>query len=152
MLYNVKILWQKKSNEIFIDKKYSRAHKWIFDCGIEIRASSSPHIVPVPLSDESAIDPEEAFLAAISCCHMLSFLPIAASKKYIVESYEDSAEGILSKNGRGKMAMTEVNLKPKIIFSGDKIPSQTQIDEFHHLAHEECFIASSVKTKINIIS
>jgi len=150
--YNIKILWKKNSNESFIDKKYSRVHRWVFDGGIELCASSSPHVVPVPMSDESAVDPEEAFVAAISSCHMLSFLYVAAYKKFIVDSYEDNAEGLLRKNNEGKLAMTEVTLKPKVIFGGDKIPSQTQIDELHHLAHEECFIASSVKTQIKIVS
>lgn len=148
--YNVKIVWKKNIDEIFTDKKYSRVHKWMFDCGIELSASSSPHVVPLPFSDENAVDPEEAFVASVSSCHMLSFLAIAAGKKYIIESYEDDAEGILTKNSEGKLAMTEVTLKPEIIFSGDKIPSKAEIDEFHHSAHEECFIASSVKTKINI--
>lgn len=152
MSYSVKILWEKKSNESFIDKKYSRVHSWIFDGGIEIKASSSPHVVPLPMSDESAVDPEEAFVASLSSCHMLFFLILAANKKYIIERYEDNAEGILTKNEDGKLAMTQVTLKPMIAFTGDIIPSQEQIDELHHSAHEACFIASSVKTKINIIS
>jgi organic hydroperoxide reductase OsmC/OhrA len=151
VLYNVKIIWKKNSNETFADNKYSRAHSWFFDSGIELQASSSPHVVPLPMSDESAVDPEEAFVASISSCHMLWFLSIAAGKRIIVESYEDDAEGILAKNQEGRLAMTEVTLKPKIIFSGDKIPSENQINELHHLAHKKCFIASSVKTKINIV-
>jgi len=152
MLYKTKILWKKNSDESFLDRKYSRVHKWIFDGGIQVHASSSPHVVPLPMSDETAVDPEEAFIAAASSCHMLSFLYVAAYKKFIVDSYEDNAEGLLRKNNEGKLAMTEVTLKPKVIFGGDKIPSQTQIDELHHLAHEECFIASSVKTQIKIVS
>lgn len=125
---------------------------WRFDGGIELRASSSPHVVPLPMSDETAVDPEEAFIASISSCHMLWFLSIAAAKKYIIESYIDNAEGILEKNDDGRLAMTKVTLRPKIIFSGDKIPSQSQIDELHRQAHEKCFIASSVKTKIIVES
>ncbi len=150
MSYNVKILWKKNPAEVFTDKKYSRAHKWIFDGGIELPASSSPHVVPLPMSDESAVDPEEAYVASISSCHMLWFLSIAAGKNFIVESYEDEAEGILAKDGNGKLAMPEIILKPKIIFSGGRIPSQNEIDELHHLAHEKCFIANSVKTKIKV--
>jgi len=151
MSYNVKIVWKKRLTDNFIEKKYSRAHKWIFDCGIELHASSSPHVVPLPYSEENAVDPEEAFVASLSSCHMLSFLFIAAKKKFIIDSYEDNAEGILKKNNEGKLAMTEVTLKPGIVFSGENIPTKEQIDEMHHLAHEECFIASSVKTKINIV-
>ena len=148
MLYKVKISWKKNSNESFLDKKYSRVHKWIFDGGIEVHASSSPHVVPIPMSDESAVDPEEAFVVSISSCHMLTFLFIAAKKNFLVESYDDFAEGIMKKNKDGRLAMTEVTLKPEIVFGGDKIPTKIQIDEMHHQAHEECFIANSVKTKI----
>ena len=148
MLYKVKISWKKNSNESFLDKKYSRVHKWIFDGGIEVHASSSPHVVPIPMSDESAVDPEEAFVASISSCHMLTFLFIAAKKNFLVESYDDFAEGIMKKNKDGRLEMTEVTLKPEIVFGGDKIPTKNQIDEMHHQAHEECFIANSVKTKI----
>jgi organic hydroperoxide reductase OsmC/OhrA len=151
MSYNVRIFWKKDSGEAFVDNKYSRAHTWIFDGGIELVASSSPHVVPLPMSKESAVDPEEAFVAALSSCHMLWFLSIAAGKKFIVESYEDHAEGILAKNEDGKLAMAEVALKPKVHFSGETIPTRTQIDELHHSAHEKCFIASSVKTKISVV-
>ena len=131
--------------------KYSRVHTWTFDGGIELVASSSPHVVPLPMSKESAVDPEEAFIASLSSCHMLWFLSIAAGKKIIVESYEDHAEGVLAKNEEGNLAMTEVTLKPKVNFSGKTIPSPAQIDELHHLAHEKCFIANSVKTKISVV-
>jgi len=151
MSYNVKIFWKKDSSEAFVDNKYSRAHTWIFDGGIELAASSSPHVVPLPMSKESAVDPEEAFVASLSSCHMLWFLSIAAAKKIVVESYEDHAEGILAKNEDGKLAMTEVTLRPKVSFSGETIPTRAQVDELHHSAHEKCFIASSVKTKITII-
>jgi len=151
MSYNVRIFWEKDSNAAFVDNKYSRAHTWTFDGGIELVASSSPHVVPLPMSKESAVDPEEAFVASLSSCHMLWFLSLAAGKKFIVESYEDHAEGILAKNEEGKLAMTEVTLRPKVTFSGKTIPSQAQVDELHHSAHEKCFIANSVKTKISIV-
>jgi organic hydroperoxide reductase OsmC/OhrA len=151
MSYNVKISWQKKPDEHFLDNKYSRAHTWSFDGGIKLNASSSHQVVPVPFSDESAIDPEEAFIASVSSCHMLWFLSIAVNEKFIVESYEDNAEGELEKNEEGKLAMTRVILKPKIKFGNEITPSPEQIDELHHLAHEKCFIANSVKTKITII-
>jgi organic hydroperoxide reductase OsmC/OhrA len=151
MPYNVTIFWQKNLNEVFVDNKYSRLHTWKFDGGIELAASSSPHVVPLPLSNESAVDPEEAFIASLSSCHMLWFLSIAAGRNYIVESYEDNAEGILGKDEDGKLAMTKVTLKPRVVFDNTTTPSPEQVDELHHLAHEKCFIANSVKTKITIL-
>ena len=151
MSYNVTIYWEKKLEEAFIDNKYSRFHKWIFDGGIEIAASSSPHVVPLPMSIESAVDPEEAFIASISSCHMLWFLSIAADRSYIVESYADHAEGILGKNEEKKLAMTKITLKPKVTFNNMTVPSREQLDELHQLAHEKCFISNSVKTDITIM-
>jgi organic hydroperoxide reductase OsmC/OhrA len=151
MSYNVKIFWQKNLSETFVDSKYSRSHTWSFDGGIEIPASSSPHVVPLPMSDESAVDPEEAFVAAISSCHMLWFLSIAAEKNFIVESYEDNAIGVLGKNGEGKLAMTKITLKPKVNFNERTIPTSEQVDELHRLAHQKCFIANSVKTDITMM-
>ncbi len=150
MSYIVTVFWKKNLDEVFVDNKYSRFHTWIFDGGIELAASSSPNVVPLPMSNASAVDPEEAFIASLSSCHMLWFLSIAAEKNYIVESYEDSAEGILGKNEDGKLAMTKVTLKPNVIFNSKTTLSREQVDELHHLAHEKCFIASSVKTKITI--
>ena len=152
MPYNVTIYWEKKLNEIFVDNKYSRFHTWTFDGGIEIPASSSPHIVPLPMSVESAVDPEEAFIASLSSCHMLTFLSLAAERNFTIESYIDHAEGILGKNSEKNLAMTKITLKPKVIFSGTTVPSRGQIDELHHLAHEKCFIANSVKTEITILT
>ncbi|MDD8018301.1 MAG: OsmC family protein [Bacteroidota bacterium] len=150
MAHLAKILWKKRKDETFVDNKYSRAHTWSFDGGIEITASSSPHVVPLPLSIEDAVDPEEAFVASLSSCHMLWFLSIAAGKKILVERYEDNAEGIMAKDAEGKLAMTEVMLKPKVTFGSSVTPTSSQINELHHLAHEKCYIANSVKTKITI--
>ena len=151
MPYSVKIFWKKNLDEAFVDSKYSRSHTWSFDGGIEIPASSSPHVVPVPMSNESAVDPEEAFVAAVSSCHMLWFLSIAAEKSFIVESYEDNAIGVLGKNGEGKLAMTKITLKPKVNFNDTTVPTSEQVDELHRLAHEKCFIANSVKTDITMM-
>ena len=151
MPYNVRIHWRRNLWEVFTDNKYSRVHTWTFDGGTVIEASSSPHVVPLPMSKESAVDPEEAFVASLSSCHMLWFLSIAAGKKFIVDSYEDNSEGILEKNAEGKLAMTEVRLNVHVKFSGDTLPSQAQLDELHHLAHEKCYIANSVKTRIEIV-
>jgi organic hydroperoxide reductase OsmC/OhrA len=150
MKYTATICWQKKPNEIFTDNKYSRLHQWKLD-GINIPASASPQVVPLPLSNEKAIDPEEAFVAALSSCHMLFFLSLAAAKGFTIENYEDAAEGLLTKNGNDKMVITEVNLHPKIIFSGSPLPGDEQIMKLHEEAHERCYIANSVFTKINIV-
>jgi organic hydroperoxide reductase OsmC/OhrA len=151
MKYNVKVYWKKESAESFTDNKYSRAHKWIFDGGTEVVASSSPQVVPLPLSNESAVDPEEAFVASLSSCHMLFFLSLAAAQKFCIETYEDNAEGMMSKNDNGQMAMTVVTLKPTVVFSGSNIPSHEQVSALHESAHEKCYIANSVKTEIKII-
>ena len=95
-----------------------------------------------------AVDPEEAFIASLSSCHMLWFLSIAAKRKFRVDSYTDNAEGIIEKNEAGKLAMTRVMLRPDVSFSGEKIPSRAELDQMHHEAHEECFIANSVKTEV----
>ncbi len=150
MKYNVKVFWEKRSAESFTDNKYSRVHKWIFD-GAEVMASSSPQVVPVPMSDAKAVDPEEAFVASLSSCHMLFFLSLAAAQKYCIETYEDNAEGVMNKNEHGQMAMTIVTLKPTVIFSGNNIPSFDQVAALHEQAHEKCYIANSVKTEIKII-
>ena len=152
MQYTATISWQKHPDETFADLRYSRAHRWAFDGGTTVAASSSPHVVPLPMSDASAVDPEEALVAAVSSCHMLFFLSIAAAKKFVVSSYEDHAEGTMAKNEAGKIAMTEIILRPKLVFEGTHIPTPAQIEAMHHRAHEECFIANSLKTTINIIS
>jgi len=151
MSYSVRVFWKKQPEEVFVDNKYGRTHTWSFDGGIELQASSSPHVVPLPMSSESAVDPEEAFIASLSSCHMLWFLSIAAGKNYVVESYEDNAEGVLAKDEEGKLAMTRVVLKPKVIFGAQHTPSRDEANELHRLAHEKCFIANSVKTKISIV-
>ena len=146
--YNATVVWQRGS-QTFSDNKYSRAHQWVFDSGTSIAASSSPHIVPLPYSVDENIDPEEAFVASLSSCHMLFFLSFAAKNKWIIDRYEDSASGTLEKNEEGKLAMTKVVLDPKIKYSGET-PSKEQEAEIHHLAHEACFIANSVKTVVEI--
>lgn len=146
MAYTAKVKWEKGSGQAFSDNKYSRQHTWIFDGGIEVPASASPHIVPLPFSSEAAVGPEEAFVASLSSCHMLLFLSITAERKFVVESYEDNAEGVLGKNGEGRVSMTKVTLRPKANFGGDNVPTAVEIDDMHHEAHDECFIANSVKT------
>lgn len=146
--YYAKITWEKSDDEAYVDNKYSRAHTWTFDGGLCVPASSSPHIVPTPYSLESHVDPEEAFVASISSCHMLFFLAFLAKRKYVVERYIDEASGLMEEDELGKMSMTRVILRPSVIFSGERIPSLELIETLHHQSHEQCFIANSVKTNI----
>ena len=120
--YTATVSWQR-GDARFVDNRYSRAHEWKFDGGTVVPASSSPHSVPVPLSDPRGVDPEEAFVAALSSCHMLWFLSIAAKRGFAVESYEDNAVGYLEKNDAGRMAMTRVILRPAVRFSGEPVPT-----------------------------
>lgn len=141
------ILWQR-SGAAFTDQRYSRAHVWQFDGGVEVPGSSSPHAVPLPYSNAQAVDPEEAFVAALSSCHMLWFLHIAAQRGFVVERYEDRADGVMAKNAEGKLAMTRVTLRPRAEFAGEKRPEREDIEDLHHAAHDECFIANSVKSEV----
>ncbi len=148
--YTATLRWTRDSGEVFTDNQYSRGHEWHFDGGTSIPASSSPHVVPIPLSVEANVDPEEAFVAAISSCHLLFFLSIAAKKRFVVDSYVDHPVGIMEKNEAGKMAMTKVTLYPVVTFSGDKQPDEAQLKKIHDLAHQQCYIANSVKTEVTI--
>ncbi len=147
--YHARILWNRGESR-FTDNRYSRAHEWHFDEGIVVPASSSPHVVPVPLSSTAAVDPEEAFVASLSSCHMLTFLYLAAKKRFRIDSYVDAAVGFMEKNAKGKQAITRVTLRPDVRFSGDTLPTPADIDALHHAAHEECFIANSVLTEVHV--
>lgn len=149
--YFATISWSR-DGQTFIDNRYKRSHLWQFDGGETVRASASPHVVPTPLSDPSAVDPEEAFVAALSSCHMLWFLSIAAKRGFIIEKYEDKAEGIMEENDNGKLAFTEVTLRPHVTYENGSSPTEKKDAEMHHLAHEECFIANSVKSDIRVES
>ncbi len=148
--YSAVIRWARGDDEAFSDNQYSRGHTWEFDGGVTVPASSSPHVVPLPFSVEANVDPEEAFIAALSSCHMLTFLGIAAKQKYVIDSYVDDAVGVLEEDESGRSSVTKVTLRPDIVFSGSKIPTAKQLDKLHHLAHKNCFIANSVKTEIVI--
>ncbi len=141
------ISWQRHDAN-FLDDRYSRAHRWLFDGGAEVAASSSPHVVPLPMSDAAAVDPEEAFVASLSSCHMLWFLSIARKRGYVVERYRDEAVGVMGRNASGKHAMTLVTLRPLVDFLGDKQPDLKQLDALHEAAHVQCFIANSVLTEV----
>ena len=143
--YKATISWQRGGAPL-TDNKYSRAHTWTFDGGIEVPASSSPSVVKVPYSNAQAVDPEEAFVASLSSCHMLWFLSIAAQRGFRVDRYVDAASGVMSRNAAGKLAMTRVTLRPDVAFSGEKLPTREEIFAMHHAAHDECFIANSVTT------
>ncbi|MEA4907901.1 MAG: peroxiredoxin [Chloroflexi bacterium] len=145
--YTVTIQWERGGDR-FTDKRYSRRHTWSFDCGLDLAASSSPHVVPLPYSDPGAVDPEEAFIAALSSCHMLSFLYVAARQGWCVDRYTDQASGVLEPNPAGRMAVTRVTLRPAVAFSGQRLPGPDEIQAMHAAAHEECYIANSVKTEV----
>lgn len=143
------VCWENRQ-EIFTDDRYSREHTWTFDGGLEVPASASEHVVPVPYSNPAYVDPEEAFVAALSSCHMLFFLAIAAKKQFVVECYRDRAIGIMDKNEAGKLAIIAIHLHPEITFGRDRTPTSAQITAMHELAHHQCFLANSVKTNIII--
>jgi organic hydroperoxide reductase OsmC/OhrA len=145
--YTATIEWQR-AGAAFTDNRYSREHSWKFDGGIAVRASSSPHSVRLPYSVAEAVDPEEAFVASLASCHMLWFLSIAAKHGFGVERYRDEATGVMARNAEGKLAMTQVTLRPAVTFFGEKGPSAAEHAALHHEAHEECFIARSVKTEV----
>lgn len=143
------ISWKNAGTE-FMQGRFSRAHTWTFDGGLTVPASASPSVVRPPLSDPAAVDPEEAFVASLSSCHMLTFLHLARRGGFQVESYEDAAVGELTKNSAGAMAISQVTLNPRIVYGGDKRPSAEELNQLHHDAHEQCFIAQSVKTEVTI--
>ena len=150
MHYTAETIWQRgeTSREDFVASRYTRRHLLRFDGGVEVPGSSSPHVVPLPFSEAVAVDPEEAFVSALSSCHMLWFLDLACRAGHCVDSYADAATGVMRKNEAGRVAMTLVTLHPKVEFSGERLPSREQIERLHHEAHEACFIANSVKTEV----
>ncbi len=145
--YTAEIHWQRGSQD-FLDQRYSRKHRLRFDGGLEVPGSASPQVVPLPMSDAAALDPEEAFVASLSSCHMLFFLSFAAKAKFRVDSYTDQAVGVMEPGADGRIAMTVVTLRPCAGFSGERLPTRTELDLLHHEAHEACFIANSVKTDV----
>lgn len=145
--YTAEVIWSR-AGQNFIDNRYSRKHLIRFDGGIEVAGSSSPHVVPLPYSALDAIDPEETFVASLSSCHMLWFLSMVLKQGFVVDEYHDAAEGVMTKNPEGKLMMSLVTLHPAVQFSGERKPSNAELHELHHLAHEECFIANSVKSEV----
>lgn len=144
--HEAKVVWQR-GEQPFADNKYSRAHKWFFDGGAVIEGSPSPSVVPVPYASEAAVDPEEAYVASLSSCHMLWFLDLARRAGHVVDSYSDQAVGHMERLSKGKMWISRVELNPEIRWA-DPQPDSRAVAELHHAAHENCFIANSVKTEV----
>lgn len=144
--YAAKVSWSR-AGATFTDARYSRAHRWEFDGGAVVPGSSSPLSVPLPWSDPSAVDPEEALVAAASSCHMLWFLALAAKRRCVVDSYVDDAYGEMAAGANGRPAITRIVLRPRIEFAGEP-PSAATLAELHHAAHDECYIANSLKGEI----
>jgi organic hydroperoxide reductase OsmC/OhrA len=147
--YTAQVRWERK-DAVFTDRRYSRAHLWHFDGGADVFASSSPLVVREPLSDPRGVDPEEAFIASLSSCHMLFFLDFASRAGFTVDLYVDDAVGAMGKDEAGKEYVEAVELRPVITFSGDKRPSAEEIADLHHRSHDVCFIARSVKSKVTV--
>jgi organic hydroperoxide reductase OsmC/OhrA len=146
--YTATTLWQRHAGEAFADQRYHRRHDWRFDGGAVIAASSSPLSVPLPHSDPAAVDPEEAFVAALSSCHLLWFLSLAAQAGWVVDDYRDEAVGEMKRRADGRTAVTRVLLRPQVRFGGERRPDAAQHEALHHAAHERCYIANSVNSEV----
>ena len=147
--HHATIRWFASPGEDFAKGQYSRAHSWNFDGLTNVAASASPHIVPMPWANPDAVDPEEAFVASVASCHMLFFLDFARRGGVVVTGYEDEAEGVMEKSEDGKVRITRVTLRPKIVYAGTE-PDEATVDELHHKAHEACFIANSITSEVAI--
>lgn len=141
--HHAMIDWKRESAD-FAYANYNRDHDWIFDGGVTVRASAAPKYLGSP----SCVDPEEAFVASLSSCHMLTFLAIASRKRYVVDAYRDEAVGVMDKNAEGRLAIVRVTLRPDVTFGGDHTPTHADLQKMHDLAHHECFIANSVRTEV----
>jgi organic hydroperoxide reductase OsmC/OhrA len=141
------ISWTRSGPD-FLKGKYSREHTWQFDGGVTVPASASPSVVPEPYSNPAGVDPEETFVAAVSSCHMLTYLFLASQQGFLVESYQDEAVGVMNRNEKGALWVGRVTLHPQSVYSGERRPSPEEERHLHHLAHETCFIANSIKTEV----
>lgn len=144
--YTATVTWSRGPDEPFTDNRYSRGHQWSFDGGVSFRASASPHVVP-RYSDPAGVDPEEALVASLSSCHMLTFLHLAAKEGLVADSYDDTAEGVMTKSAEGRIWVSRVTLRPLVVWGGPA-PDDATLARLHHAAHEGCFIANSVKTEV----
>ena len=145
--YRATVEWRRAA----VEGGYSRAHRWRFDGGAEVAASASPQILKPPLSDPSGVDPEEAFVASASSCHMLFFLALADKAGFAVRSYRDEAVGVMEKDARGRVSITRIALRPAIEYEGRE-PSAEELDALHHEAHERCYIANSIRAEVTVES
>jgi len=141
--HRVTVDWKRETPD-FAYETYNRDHDWTFDAGVTVRASAAPAY----LGSESCVDPEEAFVASLSSCHMLTFLALAARKRYVVDGYRDQAVGVLAKDSAGSLAVTKVTLRPEVRFGGEAGPTAEELSRLHDHAHRACFIANSVKTEV----
>ncbi|QIL01915.1 OsmC family peroxiredoxin [Sphingomonas sinipercae] len=145
--YTATIRWSRTGDGDFAKGQYSRAHEWAFDGGAVVPAGPSTHIVPEPWGNPAGVDPEEAFVASLSSCHMLFFVDFARRAGFVVDSYVDEAEGVMEKRADGRMWMSRVTLRPRIVW-GDSAPDEASVAELHHKAHDACFIANSVRSEV----
>jgi organic hydroperoxide reductase OsmC/OhrA len=143
------ISWKRTSPD-FLKGKYSREHTWKFDGGVTVPASPAPAVVPAPWSNAACVDPEEAFVASVSSCHMLTYLFLAGKQGFQIDSYEDEAVGVVTKNEKGIPWVSTITLHPKIAYSGAKLPTPADVQRLHRLSHEQCYIANSVKTEVTV--
>lgn len=150
--YTATIRWSGDDPEAYAKGRYYRGHEWVFDGGAVVPASAAPENVPPGTANPAGVDPEEAFIAALSSCHMLFFLDYARRAGFVVASYVDEASGVLEKRADGKVAVTRVTLRPKIEWAGDNRPTAEQLADLHHRSHESCFIANSVNSEVTVES
>ena len=143
--HEVRVEWQRGAVE-FTPETYDRTHRWTFGGGLEVEATAAPEFK----GRRELPNPEEALVAALSSCHMLTFLAIAARRRLVVERYDDDAVGHLEKNEHGRLAITRATLRPRVAFGGEKQPTDEEVSRLHHLAHEQCFIANSVTTEVTV--
>jgi organic hydroperoxide reductase OsmC/OhrA len=147
--YTATVRWERRG-AVFTDSRYSRGHHWEFDGGVRVPASASPHSVPLPLSVAEAVDPEEAFIAAVASCHMLWFLSIAAGRGFVVEAYRDEAWAAIGRGAGGGAEITDVFLRPRVQFAAGGDPGPAGLAELHHAAHARCLIANSIRSEVHI--
>jgi organic hydroperoxide reductase OsmC/OhrA len=143
--HQAQIRWRRQSAS-FAYPDYNRDHEWRFPGGIRVSASAAPGY----LGSAGHVDPEEGFVAAVASCHMLTFLAICARKGIVVDSYSDSAVGYLEKNASGRLSITHVELSPEIAFQATA-PDEETLRKLHHQAHEQCFIANSIRTGVSLL-
>jgi organic hydroperoxide reductase OsmC/OhrA len=144
------IKWKAQPDADYARGRFTREHSWTFDGGLTVQASASPAVVPPPMSNPAYVDPEEAFVASLSSCHMLTFVYVAWRKGFVVSSYEDDAVGTMTKNAAGTPWISTVVLRPKVVYGGEKRPTPEEEHELHEAAHDGCFIAQSVKTDVKV--